>query len=287
MIKKRFFLFAVAVCLLPACASSDNNAPGSGENGVGTAGATGPIALHEMLGAATIIDMSYPYNDETVYWPTAPGFTKNTDFEGMTEGGYYYSAYTVTTAEHGGTHLDAPIHFAEGRLAADEIPLERLMGPAYVVDVSEMALADRDYLISVSDLIEAEERLGRIPDGAILLMRTGYGQYWPVREQYMGTAERGQEAVALLHFPGIDPAAAEWLVENRRIDAVGIDTPSIDFGQSTLFEAHQVLFEANIPAFENVAHLDRLPETGATVIGLPMKIEGGSGGPLRLIGLLP
>jgi len=280
----RLFLVATAVCLLPACASPENN---STENGAGAFGAPGPMALQEALDAATVVDMSWPYNEETVYWPTAPGFTKNTDFEGMTDGGYYYSAYTVTTAEHGGTHLDAPVHFAEGRHAADEIPLERLMGPAYVVDVSDMALADRDYLISVSDLLEAEGRLGPIPDGAILLLRTGYGRYWPEREQYMGTAEQGEEAVAKLHFPGIDPAAAEWLVANRSIDAVGIDTPSIDFGQSSLFETHRVLFEANIPAFENVAHLDRLPETGAAVIGLPMKIEGGSGGPLRLMGLVP
>lgn len=234
-----------------------------------------------------IVDMSYAYNDQTVYWPTAPGFDKNTDFEGFTPAGFWYTAYTVTTAEHGGTHLDAPIHFSEGKHAADEIPLERLMGPAVVVDVGEQAAADRDHLISIDDIMAHEHEHGAIAAGSILLFRTGFGQYWPDREAYMGTAERGQDAVSLLHFPGIHPEAAQWLVDNRDINAVGIDTPSIDYGQSTMFESHQILFGDNIPAFENLANLDRLPETGATVIALPMKIEGGSGGPLRMVGILP
>lgn len=244
-------------------------------------------ALANMLAGATLVDLSYAYNDDTVYWPTAPGFEFSTDFEGVTDAGFYYTAYTVKTAEHGGTHLDAPIHFAEGRQSADQIPLERLMGAAVVVDVSEAAQADRDYQIGVTDIQRFEAAHGPIPDGAILLFRTGYGQFWPDREAYMGTAERGQDAVAKLHFPGIHPETADWLVANRSVDAVGIDTPSIDYGQSTLFETHQTLFAENIPAFENVANLDQVPETGATVIALPMKIEGGSGGPLRMIAVLP
>jgi kynurenine formamidase len=235
----------------------------------------------------TLVDLSYAYSDETIYWPTAPGFNKTTDFEGTTEGGYYYTAYSVATAEHGGTHLDAPIHFAEGRQTADQIPLDRLMGPAVLVDVSEAALADRDYLIGVGDVQAWEARHGAIPDGSILLFRTGYGRFWPDAEAYMGTAERGQEAVAKLHFPGIDPELATWLVENRNIDAVGIDTPSIDYGQSTLFESHRILYAENIPGFENVANMDLLPETGFLVIALPMKIEGGSGGPLRMVAVVP
>jgi len=237
--------------------------------------------------AGELVDMSYAYNEDTIYWPTAPGFTKNTDFKGITDDGFYYTAFTITTAEHGGTHLDAPIHFFEGRNTADQVPLDKLMGPAVVVDVSEQAGADRDYQISIEDLQTWESEHGAIPDGSILLFRTGYGQFWPDREAYMGTAERGPQAVFKLHFPGIHPDAARWLVENRVIHAVGLDTPSIDFGQSRFFESHQVLFEANIPAFENVANLDRLPETGAHVIALPMKIEGGSGGPLRMVGILP
>jgi kynurenine formamidase len=234
-----------------------------------------------------LVDMSYPFNEQTIYWPTAPGFSKSTDFEGQTDNGYYYSAYSISTAEHGGTHLDAPIHFAEGKHSTDQIPLEQLMGLAVVIDVQEQAAADRDYLITTEDIAKWESTNGSIPTGAIVLFRTGFGKYWPDREAYMGTAERGPDAVTLLHFPGIDPAAADFLAGQRSIKAVGIDTPSIDYGQSTLFESHQHLFKANIPAFENIANLDKLPAKGAWVIALPMKIEGGSGGPLRMVGIVP
>lgn len=233
-----------------------------------------------------IVDLTHAFNDSTVYWPTAAGFALTTDSEGMTEGGYYYSAYSFSSAEHGGTHLDAPVHFAEGRHTSDEIELDRLIGPAVLVDVSDRALRNADYLVSIDDVTAWEESHGALPDGAIVLFRTGFGRYWPDREAYMGTAERGADAVAKLHFPGLDPALAEWLVANRNVGAVGIDTPSIDYGQSTLFESHRHLFEANIPAFENVANLDRLPATGFAVIALPMKIEGGSGGPLRIVAVL-
>ncbi len=234
-----------------------------------------------------VVDLSYSYGDDTIYWPTADKFEKTTDFEGMTEGGYYYSAYTVRTAEHGGTHLDAPVHFAEGMLASDELPVDQLMGPAILIDVTEGAQADRDYLVSVADFDKWETEYGSIPDGSIVLLRTGYGRFWPDAERYMGTAERGAEAVSKLHFPGLDPDAATWLVENRSIHAIGIDTPSIDRGQSGLFESHRILFAENIPAFENVANLDRLPGTGFVIIALPMKIEGGSGGPLRIVAIIP
>ena len=234
-----------------------------------------------------LVDMSWSFNEETVYWPTAAGFEKTTDFEGMTEGGYYYSAYSISTAEHGGTHLDAPIHFSEGQQSNDQIPLDRLVGTAVVIDVQQQSMADRDYLVTRQDIETWETEHGRIPDGSIVLFRTGFGKYWPDHEAYMGTSEQGPDAVAKLHFPGIHPTAALLLATERSIKSVGIDTPSIDFGQSSLFEAHQNLFSANIPAFENVANLGQLPVTGAIVIALPMKIEGGSGGPLRMIAVIP
>ncbi len=205
----------------------------------------------------------------------------------MTEAGYYYGANNFCAAEHGGTHLDAPIHFSEGNHTTDQIPLERLVGPAVVVDVSEAAASDADYLISVDDLEAWESTHGRIPNRSILLLRTGWGARWPDRESYLGTDLTGEKAVPELHFPGIDPDAARWLVENRNIDAIGIDTASIDYGQSSLFETHRILLAENIPAFENVASLDRLPETGAFIVALPMKIGGGTGGPLRMVGVIP
>lgn len=237
--------------------------------------------------SGTIIDLSHPYDENTVYWPTAAGFEMTADFEGFTDAGYYYTANTFCTAEHGGTHIDAPIHFSEGRRSVDEIPLEQLMGQAVMIDVSGPCSDDADFQIGVADFEGWEAENGRLPDGAIVLLNTGFARFWPDRSLYMGTDERGQEAVAKLHFPGLDPEAAEWLVANRSIDAIGLDTPSIDFGQSTDFASHQVLFAADIPAFENLTGLDHLPATDFVVIALPMKIAGGSGGPLRIVAIIP
>jgi kynurenine formamidase len=155
------------------------------------------------------------------------------------------------------------------------------------VDVREGARADRDYLAGVADLEAWEARHGRIPDGAIVLFRTGWSANWAEPARYLGTARRGPEAVAELHFPGIAPEAARWLLENRRIAAVGIDTASIDRGQSKDFLTHRILLGADVPAFENVDRLEELPESGAFVVALPMKIRGGSGGPARIVALIP
>lgn len=233
------------------------------------------------------IDLTYPFGEETVYWPTASPFELRGVAAGTTGAGYWYAANEFSAAEHGGTHLDAPYHFAREGSTAEEIPVSRLVGPAVVVDVSAAASADPDYRVAVSDLEEFEAEHGRIPEGAIVLLRTGWGRHWPDPERYLGTARRGQEAVPELHFPGLHPDAARWLVRNRRIDALGLDTPSIDHGPSDEFMSHRILFEAGIPAFENVADLDRLPPTGAYVVALPMKIGGGTGGPLRIVAVLP
>ena len=233
-----------------------------------------------------IVDLTYAFDANSVYWPTAQQFKLETDFEGMTDKGYFYSAYRYSAAEHGGTHLDSPVHFAKGRYTVDELPLQQLIGAAIVIDVTAQCAANPDYLVSAADFQNWEKRNGRIPPGTIVLLRTGFGKFYPDPKKYLGTEERGAEAVAKLHFPGLDPAAARWITQNRSIKAIGLDTASIDHGQSTLFESHRTLFEKNIPAFENVANLDQLPAKGFSVIALPMKIKGGSGGPLRIIAIL-
>ena len=232
-----------------------------------------------------LVDLSHPFDASTVYWPTAEPFKLETDFEGVTDKGYFYSAYRYSAAEHGGTHIDAPVHFAKGHHTVDEIPLEQLMGNGIVIDVTSQCAANRDYLVSVADFENWERRNGRIAPGTIVFLRTGFAKYYPDRKLYLGTDERGADAVPKLHFPGLDPAAARWLTQNRSIKAIGLDTASIDRGQSTLFESHRVLFEKNIPALENVANLDQLPAKGFRVIALPMKIKGGSGGPVRIVAL--
>ena len=233
------------------------------------------------------IDLSYEYSSETIYWPTADGFKLDTVFAGITDKGFFYTANNFCSAEHGGTHIDAPIHFSKGKRTVDQLPVDQLIGEAIVIDVSEKSLNNRDYQVSSDDFIQWEKMHYKIPENIIVFLKTGYGQFYPDRIKYMGTEERGSEAVAKLHFPGLHPDAAKWLVQNRKIKAIGLDTPSIDYGQSQLFESHQILFAENIPALENVANLEQLPETGAYVLALPIKIKGGSGGPCRIVALLP
>jgi kynurenine formamidase len=237
--------------------------------------------------SGTWVDLSHDFSEETVYWPTAKPFSLKVVSAQRTPAGFYYASNDFCTSEHGGTHLDAPIHFAEGRHTNDQIPLERLIGTAVVVDVTAQAEADADYRLDRTALNEWEQRHGRIPDQSIVLVRTGWASRWPDKARYLGTNKTGQAGVAELHFPGIDSSAARWLATERRVKAVGIDSPSIDYGQSKTFDTHQILGGENIPAFENVAALDRLPPTGAFVVALPVKIKGGSGGPLRIVALVP
>ena len=181
-------------------------------------------AMAQDVSGGRWIDLTHPFNAETVYWPTAKTFEKETVFAGHTDGGYYYTAYNFAAAEHGGTHLDAPIHFAEGALTADQLPVGQLIAPGIVIDVTRQAAEDVDYLVKPSDIEVHERAHGRIPEGAIVLINTGRARLYPNRERYIGTAERGQEAVAKLHFPGLSKEGAELLI-TRKIGAVGIDTP--------------------------------------------------------------
>jgi kynurenine formamidase len=237
--------------------------------------------------AGTLVDLSHDYGDQTVFWPTAEAFKLEKVADGVTPQGYYYAANNFATSEHGGTHIDAPVHFAKGHWSVDQIPLDRLVGDAVVVDVTAKCAAQPDYRVTTDDFTAWERTNGEIAAGAIVLIRTGYSTFWPDAAKYLGTAERGEAAVAKLHFPGLHPDAAMWLAETRKAKALGLDTASIDYGQSTMYESHRILYERDIPAFENLTNLDRLPPRGAVIVALPMKIKGGSGAPLRAIAILP
>lgn len=232
-----------------------------------------------------LVDLTYPFSDETLHWPTAKPFHLEKVSEGRTPAGYWYSSYNYSGSEHVGTHLDAPFHFAQGKWTAEQIPLSQTIGPAAVIDVRRKSNENSDYLVAVEDIRAWEKANGRVPVGAIVLIHSGWGKYWGDRKRYFGTDQPGSDAD--LHFPGLSPKAAEFLVKERRVKAVGIDTPSIDHGPSRDFLTHQILGAANVPIFENVARLELIPPKGATVFGIPMKIKGGSGAPLRVFGLLP
>ena len=232
------------------------------------------------------IDLTHEFSEKTIYWPTAESFKKTTVFRGHTDAGFYYTAYNFSAAEHGGTHVDAPIHFSENRNTVDQIPIEQLICSGVVIRIIEKVKENRNYQFSVKDILDWEKKHGIIAKDSILLIDTGSNKFWPNKKEYMGTDERGQEAVKKLKFPGIHPDAAKFFATKRKIKAVGLDTPGIDFGGSKLFETHQILFEKNIPGFENVANLDKLPTKGFIIIALPMKIKGGSGGPLRIVAFI-
>ena len=233
------------------------------------------------------IDLSHDFSDETIYWVNAEPFKRVSTSDQVTDKGYFYAAGNYSAAEHGGTHVDAPIHFAEGKKPVDQLELSSLIGAAVKIDVSEKIAGNRDYLISVADIEDWEKTNGKIADGTIVLLQTGFAKYWPDKKQYLGTDQHGDEAVKDLHFPGLDPVAAKWLVDNRKIKAVGLDTASIDYGQSTEFKSHVELMTHDVPAFENVMNLDKLPAKGFDIIALPMKIKGGSGAPLRIVAFIP
>ena len=238
------------------------------------------------LANARVVDLTHPFDAETLYWPTSPtSFRLDALSAGPTPGGWYYAANTFCAPEHGGTHLDAPRHFSERGTTADRIPLSRLVAPAVVLDVREQAAANPDYRLTVADIESWEKAHGRIPEGSVALLRTGWSMRWPDRKRYLGDDRPGD--ASHLHFPSFGEEAARLLVSQRKVAAIGLDTASIDYGPSQDFPVHRVAAAADVPAFENVASLEQVPETGAWVVALPMKIAGGSGGPLRIVALLP
>lgn len=231
-----------------------------------------------------LVDLTYTFNSETIYWPNASGFEWKQEHWGPREDGNWYAAAHYAASEHGGTHIDAPIHFSKSGHSVDEIKVSHLIVPAVVIDISKQCTKNRDYLLQPGDVENWEKLHGRVPQGSIVLVRTGWGKFWPNKKQYMGTNVKGD--IANLHFPGIGVEAAK-LLASRKIVGIGIDTASMDYGQSKDFPTHAVINGANLYGLENVANLDRLPETGAELIALPMKIGGGSGAPTRIVAVLP
>ncbi len=207
------------------------------------------------------------------------------EHSGIEPGGYFYASARFAAHEHGGTHMDAPIHFNQHGATVAEVPLGECIGPAAVIDFSARAASDRDATLSVDDIGRYEAAYGKIPDAAIVIARSGWGKFWPDKKRYLGTDQPGD--VAGLHFPGFSPAAVEFLLENRRVAAIAIDTPSIDPGVSKDFPVHRLWLGANKPGFENLAHAEKLPPRGATLYCIPMKIGDGTGAPTRIFAVLP
>ena len=237
------------------------------------------------IDASKVVDLTYSFDETTIYWPTAKSFEWQKESWGISPSGYWYAAARYAASEHGGTHIDSPIHFGQGKATVDEIAVSHLIGPAVVIDISAACEKDADYRLSLADIESWEKQYGRIPDGAIVLLHSGWGKFWPDKKRYLGSDTPGD--IAHLHFPGFSREAAEFLVTKRKTNGVGIDTASMDYGQSKDFIAHQIFNGASLFGLENVANLEKVPPTGATLIALPMKIKGGTGAPARIIAILP
>jgi kynurenine formamidase len=257
-------LYALAVAALPAAAAAQFDP-----------------------GAFDIVDLTHPLDAQTIYWPADPPerFHLTRQAFGETDGGFFYASNSFCTAEHGGTHLDAPLHFAREGNAVDRVPLERLVAPAVVIDVTEAAGRDRDHRLSVEDVRAFEEAHGTIAAGSIVLLRTGWSRYWPDVKAYLGDDRPGDASA--LRFPSFGVEAARFLVEERNVATIGVDTASIDYGRSHDFAVHRLVAARNVAGLENLTNLEKLPATGALVVALPVKIGGGSGGPVRAIALVP
>jgi kynurenine formamidase len=246
------------------------------------------IALSGWFDPATaqrLIDLTYAFDESTQVWPSNLPFHRDATVRGGTKTEAWYATGQVVLSEHAGTHMDAPVHFAQGQIGIDQIPVERLMGPVVVIDVRTAVEGDRDYCLSLEDIQRWEARYGTIPTGAIVMMLTGWGRYWNDRARYFGTAMPDHEAT--LHFPGFSREVAQFLVTARHIHGVGIDTPSIDHGPSQDFPVHRIVNGAGLYGLENVARLEEAPPSGANLLALPMKIAGGTGAPVRIIAIVP
>jgi kynurenine formamidase len=232
------------------------------------------------------VDLTHALNAKTIYWPTSPTTFKLDSLSyGQTPGGWFYSSFAFSAPEHGGTHLDAPIHFGEGHLTVDRVPLDRLIAPAVVIDVTGRTRTDQDYRLTRDDVLAFERTNGRIPPGTIVLLRTGWSTRWPDKKSYMG--DDTPNDASKLHFPSYGVEAARLLIQERRAAAIGVDAASIDYGASQDFMVHRIAAAADVPGIENLTNLNLLPATGALLFALPMKIEGGSGGPVRVVALVP
>jgi kynurenine formamidase len=240
---------------------------------------TSPPELSEVAtGKTRVIDLTYAVSEKQVPWPgDAKGFEAKENAT-VAKNGYFTRSFWML--EHYGTHMDAPAHFPPGKTTLDKIPVEKFFGPAVVMDVREDAARNPDYTLTVKRVEDWERKYGAIPAGAIVLLRTGWASRWPDVARY-----RNQDAEGKMHFPGFSVEAAKILLQ-RKISGLGCDTLSIDPGNSPNFPVHTLVLGSDVYQLENLANLQDLPEAGAFLIAAPIKLEGGSGGAVRVFALV-
>jgi kynurenine formamidase len=229
-------------------------------------------------GKTRVLDLSYAINNNLVPWPGDQRWFEAQVNATVAKNGYFTRSFWML--EHYGTHLDAPVHFPPGKATVDEIPAKQLFGPAVVLDVRAEAAKDADYQLLPARVEQWERKYGRIPFGAIVLLRTGWASRWPDALRY-----RNQDAQGKMHFPGYSVEAVKLLID-RKVSGLGCDTLSADHGASSDFAVHHLALGAGLYQLENLADLSEVPEAGAFLIVAPIKLEGGSGGPVRVFAIL-
>lgn len=240
--------------------------------------------------AAKLIDLTYTFDASAIHWPGDPLFVHRLDHYGPDASGQFYATGSYAASEHLGTHADAPIHFNRQGRTLEQLPLNAMIGPAAVIDFAASADANPDALLHLDDIERWETVHGVLPAGAIVVARSGWGRFWSNRRKYLGLVQpEGNESSdgAGMHFPGFALEAIDFLLERRDLAAIAIDTASLDSGIATDYLVHRRWLGADKPGFENLANTHLLPETGATIFCIPMKIGQGTGGPARIFALLP
>jgi kynurenine formamidase len=239
----------------------------------------GPMLEGIPSGKTRVLDLSYAINDKLVPWPGDARFFEAKVNATIEKNGYFTRSFWML--EHYGTHLDAPAHFPPGKITVDQIPVKQLFGPAVVIDVRAESAKDADFQLTAARVEEWEKSHRRIPEGAIVLLRTGWASRWPDVQKY-----RNMDTKGVMHFPGFSVEAAKLMID-RKVSGLGCDTLSIDYGVSPDFAVHHLTLGAGLYHLENLSDLSGLPETGAYMVVAPIKLEGGSGGPARVFALLP
>jgi kynurenine formamidase len=228
-------------------------------------------------GKTRVLDLSYAINDQLVPWPGDKRWFEAQVNATVEKNGYFTRSFWML--EHYGTHLDAPIHFPPGRATVDQIAAKQFFGPAVVLEVREEGAKDADYQAPVSRVEQWEKKHGRILQGSIVLLRTGWAARWPDAQKY-----RNQDAQGKMHFPGFSAEAAKLLI-SREVSGIGCDTMSADYGASEDFAVHHLVLGAGLYQLENLSDLSGLPEAGAFLVVAPIKLEGGSGGAVRVFAI--
>jgi kynurenine formamidase len=244
-----------------------------------TAAAVAPETVHAATRRFTrAVDLTHTMSPDFPTFFGVPGIEMEKKFDFKKDG---FNLYWWRIVEHAGTHLDAPIHFSEAGITAEKIPADTLVVPLAVIDVAAKAAQNPDYLLSREDLVAWERRHGRLPDGACVAMHSGWGQHVADAAKFMG-----KDTAGAFHFPGVGAEAADWLLKQRKIAGLAVDTLSLDHGPSKDFKTHLLWLPSGRWGLENVANLDKVPAAGATLVVGLAKVKDATGGPARLIALV-